>query len=162
MSGTNNGYSGGVLTNPPANYCDGGQKGAMWILQYEAFISHKKLGHVLDAGFDATLLAKESTPLVTGTNDDAIKAKEDNNSSMAILTMSMKTPEMLNMIMLEKKQDTDWSTGKYSEVYKKIKKQFAPDDKVAEMDMEDDLQKIKPQKTSVPKKLLDDIAAVEV
>ena len=30
------------------------------------------------------------------------------------------------------------------------------------MDMEDDLQKIKLQKTRDPKKLLDDIAAVEV
>ncbi len=103
MSGKNISYNGGVLTNTPANFGDGGQKGAMWILQYEAFMSYKKLGHVLDAGFDATLPAKELTPLVTGTNDMAIKAKDDNNSSMAILIMAIKTPKMLNMIMLEKK-----------------------------------------------------------
>ncbi len=72
MSGTNNGYSGGVLTNPPANYGDGGQKGALWLLQYKALMSHQKLGHVLEPVFDATLPAKESTPLVAGTNDTAM------------------------------------------------------------------------------------------
>ncbi len=74
----------------------------------------------------------------------------------------MKTPEMLNIFMLEKKRDANWPTGKHSEDYNKIKKRFAPDDKVAGMDMEDDLQKIKLQKTWDPKKLLDNIAAVEV
>ena len=114
MSGTNNSYNGGVLTNPLANFGDGGQKGVMWILQYKAFMSHKKLGHVLEPGFDAMLPANKSTPLVAGTNDAAIKAKEENNSAMATLIMSMKMPEMLNMIMLEKKRDTDWPTGKHS------------------------------------------------
>ncbi len=117
---------------------------------------------MLQPGFDATLPAAESMVLRVGTNDAAIKATEDNNSTMAILKMSMKTLEMLIMIMLEKKRDPDWPTGKHSEVYKKIKKRFVPDDEMAEMDMEDNLRKIKLQKTRDPKKLLDDIAAVEV
>ena len=44
----------------------------------------------------------------------------------------------------------------------KIKEWFGPDDNVAVMDMEDDLQKIKLHKKKDPKILLDDIAAVEV
>ncbi len=125
--------------NPPPSNGEGGQKGAMWILQYKAFLSHRKLGHVLQPGFDEMFPAAKSTVLRVGTDDAAIKAKEDNNSTMTILTMPMKTPEMLNMIMLEKKRDADWPTIKHSEVYKKIRKRLAPDDEVAEMDMEDDL-----------------------
>ena len=81
---------------------------------------------------------------------------------MAILTMVMKTQEMLNMIMLEKKRDANWPTGKHSVVYEKIKARFAPNDEVAEMDMEDNLRKIKLPKTWDPKKLQDNIVEVEV
>ncbi len=79
----------------------------MWILQYKAFLSHKKLGHVIQSGFNNMLPGTETEALTVRTDDEAIKAKEDNNSAMAILTMPMKKPEMLNMIMLEKKRDAD-------------------------------------------------------
>ncbi len=47
-------------------------------------------------------------------------------------------------------------------VYEKMKARFAPNDEVAEMDIEDNLRKIKLLKTQDPKKLLGDIRAVEV
>ena len=52
-----------------------GQKGAMWMLQYETFLSHKKLGHVIQVGFDATLPNMEAAVLAVGTEDIKIKAK---------------------------------------------------------------------------------------
>ena len=69
---------------------------------------------------------------------------------------------MLNMISLEKHQDTDWPSGKFTNIYKLTKERFAPDDDVAEMDMEDDLRKIKCARTRDPKKILDNIVAIKV
>ena len=64
-----------MLTNPPASYGDGGQKGAMWMLQYEAFLSHKKLGHAIQSEFDNALPGTETEALTVGTDNEAIKAK---------------------------------------------------------------------------------------
>ena len=69
---------------------------------------------------------------------------------------------MLNMISLEKHQDTDWPSGKFTNIYKLTKERFAPDDDVAEMDMEDDLRKIKCARTCDPKKILDNSVAIKV
>ena len=90
------------MTNPPASYDGGGQKGAMWMLQYKAFLLYKKLGHVLQPRFNATLPTTKAEVLVVGTNDVAIKAQGDSNLTIAILTMVMETPAMLNMIMFKK------------------------------------------------------------
>ena len=78
------------------------------------------------------------------------------------MTMAMKMLEMPNMIMLEKKRDAGWTTGKHNVVYEKIKARFAPNDEVAEMDTDDNMRKIKLPQPWDPKKLLDNITAVEV
>ena len=74
----------------------------------------------------------------------------------------MDSEKMLNTISLEKKRDVDRPTGMFPVIYDKIKTRFAPDDDVAETDMEDDLRKIKCAKQRDFKKILNDIAAVEV
>ena len=42
----------------------------MRLLQYKAFLSHKKLGHVIQPGFDATLPATEGEILAAGQNNN--------------------------------------------------------------------------------------------
>lgn len=87
------------------------------------------------------LSTTKATVLTAHTDGVAIEVKKSNQYTMAHLTMVMETPEMLNMISLEKKQDTDQPSGKFPSIYKLIKEGFAPDDVVVELDMEDDLQK---------------------
>ncbi len=41
--------------------------------------------------------------LTVRTHNNLIKTRDDNKLTMAMLTMAMKTPEMLNMIMLTKR-----------------------------------------------------------
>ncbi len=79
-----------------------------------------------------------------------------------MLAMAMKTLKMINMIILEKKQDPNWSTGKHQVICEKIKACFALDDEVADMNVEEDLRKIKLSKIRNPKKLLDNIAAIKI
>ena len=111
----------GVLANPPQCNGSGGQKGAMFLMKFEAFLAAKGLSKVNATRFDRTLPATEATTLTTGTDDVVIEAVKSNQLAMTYLTMSMKTPEMLNMISLEKQQDADWPTGKFSNIYKLIK-----------------------------------------
>ena len=47
-------------------------------------------------------------------------------------------------------------------VYEKIKTRFTPNSEVAEMDIEEDLRRIKLAKTCDPNKLLVNIAVIEV
>ena len=146
MSGITNSYSGGVLSSPPEFDGMGGQKGAMWVLKEEAFFAAKGLSAILQPGFEARLTGQEIDASLDPTNNahaDGIEARKLNVMGMAYLTMSMKLAEMLNMIQLEKARDTDWPSGKFPVISAKIKARLAPDDDVAEMDMEDDLRKIK-------------------
>ena len=157
-------FTGGVLTNLHRCNGNGGQDGAVWILKFEAFSSAEKLSPVLRAIFESKLPATEATALDLPNAGEKTRygRRNQNNTSMALLPMLMDSSEMLNMISLEKKRDVDWPAGKFPVIYNKIKTRFAPDDDVAEMDMEDDLRRIKCAKQRDPKKILTDIAAVAV
>lgn len=99
-------------------------------------------------------------------NDPAEKAQKvaltKNRNAMNKLVSALGTVELMNMVMLEKKRDSDWPSGKFPPVYKEIKDLFAPDDDIAEMERDEELSKIGLEKKKDPKKLLEEIAAIEV
>ncbi len=160
MASLGGGY---FFTSPPKCNGNGGQEGAMWILKEEVSLSVRGLGPVLHARFDGELPGKEDGVLDI-TNHEQKKQSDTrkmNIHALACLTMAMETMEMLNMMLLGKKRDLEWPSGKFPTICNKIKKEFAPDNDVAEMDMEDNLWKIKCTKTGGPKKILNDIATIE-
>ena len=81
---------------------------------------------------------------------------------MGALAVVMEPPQMINMIALERNWNTDWPSGKFPMVWKKIKKPFGPDDNVAIMDMDEDLFMFKLNREKDPKTLLDDTSAVKI
>ena len=161
MNGT---YNWGVLTNPPRCNENGRQESAVCILKFEAFLLAKELSSVLKTTFEREHPTTEATVLdLTNAGEKTQdNCRNQNVMSMASFMMSKDSSEMLNTISLEKKRDVDRPNEKFPVVYNKIKTRFAPDDDVAEMDMEDDIRKIKCAKQRDPKKILNGIAAVEV
>ena len=69
---------------------------------------------------------------------------------MDTLVLVMETSQMINMIALECNLNTDWPSGKFSMAWKKIKKWFGTGDDVVNMDMDEDLHKIKLDKRKNP------------
>ena len=59
---------------------------------------------------------------------------------------------LINVIALEKNRDPNWPSGKFTEVYKKTKDLYAPDNVVAKMEIDDDLQILSCEETKTPRK----------
>ena len=68
---------------------------------------------------------------------------------------------MLNKVTLQQSADPDWTTGKCIAIWKQICKEENPEDEMAEMDMEDELQEIRLGKDRNPREILRDMAAIE-
>ena len=77
-----------------------------------------------------------------------------------MIVLGQKDVKMINMI--ETIKTDDWPTGKAHELWTEMRRRFAPDDDVAEMDMEDALAKIRLGAKEDPWDLNDKIAAVQI
>ena len=98
----------------------------------------------------------------TGTDEEIKKMKaavDRNDSAMASLTLAFETDELIAMILSV--QSTDWPEGLASDVIKKLKNKYKPQDIMSLVDKKVELNKIKMKATDDPKVLFDQITAVE-
>ena len=69
---------------------------------------------------------------------------------------------MIDKIMLEQQRDVEWPTGIFTNMWNAILEDELLDDAIAEMEVEDDLTKLKLPMDMDLKELLDKMAAIEV
>ena len=136
----------------------------MWVMKFRAYLASQKLLPILLPMFKDSLPDVEDTALVeTDTNDQLEqKALDMNAKGVNALIMALETPEMMNKILLEQQSGAKWMDGKFSRMWAAILSDELPDDDVAEMEMEDDLRKLKLPKVKDSKDFLADMAAIEV
>ena len=103
---------------------------------------------MLDAGFDTALPSKESeiTELLTNASspDGTVKAEaktkfialDMNAKAIYGLILALQTEYMLIKATLQQSADSDWPTGKFSDIWKEICEEKNPKDEMAEMDIE--------------------------
>ena len=116
----------------------------------------------LSSNFDTLLPTAEADVLNPADAEDKkkIDAREMNAKVVNMIVLGQKDVKMINMI--ETIKTDDWPTGKAHEIWTEMRRRFAPDDDVAEMDMEDALAKIRLGAKEDPWDLNDKIAAVQI
>ena len=74
--------------------------------------------------------------------------------------MGQKSDKMINMIKLAK--TVEYPSGVACLIWAEMETRFTPDNEIAEMDMEDELAKLKIKKNENPKDIVDEIAAIQI
>ena len=152
------------VAKPPMNNGEAGEEQVMWRMRMEAHLSERGLADVLDPNFESTLPTNEADVLDETVSKQKVQAdaRRLNTNAMNALVQALGTAALMRMVFLEKKRDAAWPSGKFSLLYREINELFAPEDDVAEMEMEDEMSKLKLDKKKDPKTLLEDMAAIEV
>ena len=131
-------------------------------VQLKATLGVEGWTQALSSNFDNLLPSTEAEALNEADAGDKkkIEAREINAKVVNMIVLGQKDVKMINMI--ETIKTDDWPTGKAHEIWSEMRRRFAPDDDVAEMDMEDALAKIKLGAKEDPWDLNDKIAAVQI
>ena len=90
------------------------------------------------------------------------KALDMNAKGVNVLIMALETPKIMDKIMLEQQSDTKWPNEKFSKMWGAILADELLDNDVAEIEMEDNLRKLKFPKDKDPKELHADMVSTEV
>jgi len=143
---------------------EGGHFFVMWLMKFKSYLAEKNLSEILMPTFKDSLPDTEAAILNENSEDDKkkIRALRLNAKGTRTLIMALKTPEMMNKIMLEQTRDVEWPNGISTNMWNAILDDEKPEDAIAEMKMEDDLRKIDLPRDNDPKKLLAKMAAIQV
>ena len=128
----------------------------MWVMKFRAYLASQKLTPILKPEFNDSLPDAEDTVLVETDDDDKLKQKalDVNVKGTNVLIMALGTPEIMNKVMLEQQYDVKWPSGIFMNMWESVLADELPDDAVAEMEVEDDLRKLKLPNNKDPKELL--------
>ena len=85
-----------------------------------------------------------------------------NAKGINALIMALEIPEMMNKVMSEQQHDSAWPNEFSTNIWEQVLADGFPDNDVAEMEMDDDLGKLKLPRDNDPKELLADMVAIEV
>ena len=138
-----------------------GKKGdyPFWMIQFRAYAATVGISDALEDGFQSKLPPTEMAAL-DETNDAAlIKARNRNARAMAALTLGQKDNKV--MALIHRSRSKDWPGGLAHEAVKLLKKRFEPDDDMAELDMQAELDKLKLGKNEDPELLQDKVAEIQ-
>ncbi len=115
----------------------------LYMLQLQAYAAEAGFGAAMLESFDVELPATENMALDESKADEKkmAEAKEKNTKLMRTLLLGVKDSKLLNYIALSK--SAEWQGGKGWKVLKEMARRYAPDDDIAEMDMEEELGKLR-------------------
>ena len=134
----------------------------LYMLQLQAYAVEAGFSEAMVEAFDHELPASEDTVLDESVPSEKrqAEARDKNTKLMRTLLMGIKDPKLINYIALAK--SNNWKGGKGWLVLKEMARRYAPDDDIAEMEMEEELDKIKLTASKDPNTILDDIARIQV
>ena len=120
----------------------------------KAYAAQKKLSQILLDLFKGSLPDAEDTVLNETDPSDQLrqKALDMNVKGVDALIMAHATPEMVNKIMLEQQSVMKWQNIIFSNMWAAILADELLEDAVTEMEVEDDLRKLKlPNDKRIPR-----------
>ena len=131
-------------------------------VQLKAALGIEGWTKVLDEKFKQELPASEHDVLDETKPDEKkrIEARELNAKVVNMIVLGQKSVTMINMI--ETTKSADWPSGLACEIWSEFRGRFAPEDDIAEMDMEDELAKIRITAKEDPWKVVDKIAVGQI
>ena len=131
-------------------------------IQLKAALGMEGMTRALDPAFENELPSLEAAVLVETDASDKKKmeARKMNAKVVNMIVLGQKSTTMINMI--ESTKTDEWPTGLAHEIWAEFKARFAPNDDIAEMDMEEDLAKIRIGAKEDPWNVNDKIGAVQV
>jgi len=127
-------------------------------IQLKAALGMEGMTKALDPAFENELPTLENEVLDEAQSSDKLKidARKMNAKVVNMIVLGQKSTTMINMI--ESTKTDEWPTGLAHEIWAEFKARFAPDDDIAEMDMEEDLAKIRIGAKEDPWNVNDNIA----
>ena len=130
-------------------------------IQLKAALGIEGWTRALNQSFKSELPASEITSLVETDEEDKKKmmARTINAKVVNMIVLGQKSVAMINMI--ETTKNADWPSGLACDIWEEFRGRFAPDDDIAEMDMEDELAKVRISAKEDPWKVIDKIAAIQ-
>ncbi len=135
----------------------------MWKIKFEADMVMKGLYDAFQPEFELDLPAKEKMAL--DIMDDAEKKQHDtvkmNQKAMMQFALSFSTVPLLNKLNCKKqKNKANLPNREAHNVMSVIVKEFEPEDTMAKMEMEHELEKLKLGPKKDPNKLMDEFASI--
>jgi hypothetical protein len=122
-----------------------GDKYLMWKMKFEANQAMKGLFEAFQPEFESKLPSKEKAVLNLSIEDqkkqhDAIKMNQKAIMQLALLFTQV---SLMNKLNIKKCRDKDWPTGKAHRVMSALIREFEPEDRMAKMEIEQALAKMK-------------------
>ena len=131
-------------------------------MKFRAYSAGRGLAAAFGSKFEASL-PKASDTLDPTIAADVLKEKASvvNDKMMAALTLACEGVWLMNKIQLEMDRDPEFPSGRFPSALESIMEDFKPDDNMARLDMQEELQKIKLPKSGDPKEILTKIVAIK-
>jgi hypothetical protein len=143
-----------------------GKKGdsyLMWKIKFLAHATMLNLEECFTLDYDKELPAKEKEAfnLTTTEGQKWLAAVKKNKKAMMQFALSFTKVAQLNKVNRATRADPNWPSGKAIEVMAQLVKEYEPDDTMAEMEMENALNKLTLSKKKDPNDINDELSAIE-
>ncbi len=153
----------GTTSKTPVFSGNHGDNRTIWEMKMMAHLMEKGLDACLDLDFETRLPGKKNGPFNLAVEDEKNfkEAVNLNKKAMCQFIQAFPTMNLLSKVILQKKEDKLFPSGRAWKLWMELQGDFNPDDSIAETELELALSKLK-LANKKPRKLMEEIALCEV